>query len=82
MKTKSDEVSLNMKLGEAYFVNTGWLHRVINPSNNIRIVLILGIDYNNLSNKESPIYMNYVVKNNWKFDTKTIKKELYDLQRK
>jgi len=52
-KTKSDEVSLNMKLGEAYFVNTGWLHRVINPSNNIRIVLIFGIDYNNLPNKES-----------------------------
>ena len=42
-----------MKLGEAYFVNTGWLHRVINPSNNIRIVLIFGIDYNNLPNKES-----------------------------
>ena len=52
-KTKTDEVSLDMQLGKAYFVNTGWLHRVINSSNNIRIVLIFGVDYNNIPNKET-----------------------------
>jgi len=52
-KTKIEEVSLDMKLGEAYFVNTGWLHRVINPTDSIRVVLLFGIDYNDLPNKES-----------------------------
>jgi hypothetical protein len=42
-----------MQLGEAYFVNTGWLHRVINPTDSIRVVLLFGIDYENLPNKES-----------------------------
>ena len=51
-KTKTDEVSLDMQLGEAYFVNTGWLHRVINPADSIRIVLIFGIDYDNIPNKK------------------------------
>ena len=51
-KTKTEEVNLDMELGNAYFVNTGWLHRVVNPSDNIRIVLIFGIDYKNLPNKE------------------------------
>jgi len=51
-KTKTEEVSLDMKLGEAYFVNTGWLHRVINPTDSIRIVLLFGIEYENLPNKE------------------------------
>ena len=40
-----------MKLGEAYFVNTGWLHRVINPTDSIRIVLLFGVDYKNISGK-------------------------------
>ena len=52
-KTKIEEISLEMQNGNAYFVNTGWLHRVVNPSNNTRIVLIFGIDYQNLPNKES-----------------------------
>tara|TARA_R110000868_G_scaffold385262_1_gene653054 strand:- start:1127 stop:1705 length:579 start_codon:yes stop_codon:yes gene_type:complete len=52
-KTKTEEISLDMNLGEAYFVNTGWLHRVINPTDGIRIVLLFGIDYENLPNKES-----------------------------
>jgi hypothetical protein len=51
-KTKTEEVSLDMQLGEAYFVNTGWLHRVINPADSTRIVLIFGIDYDNLPDKE------------------------------
>ena len=51
-KTKTEEVSLEMQSGNAYFVNTGWLHRVINPTDDIRIVLLFGIDYNNLPNKE------------------------------
>ena len=51
-KTKTEEVSLEMQPGNAYFVNTGWLHRVINPTDDIRIVLLFGIDYNNLPNKE------------------------------
>ncbi len=51
-KTKTEEVSLDMQLGEAYFVNTGWLHRVINPADSTRIVLIFGIDYDNISNKK------------------------------
>lgn len=52
-KTKTEEVNLDMELGNAYFVNTGWLHRVVNPSDNIRIVLIFGIDYKNLPNKKA-----------------------------
>jgi hypothetical protein len=50
-KTKTEEVSLTMKLGEAYFVNTGWLHRVINPTDSIRVVLLFGVDYKNISGK-------------------------------
>ena len=52
-KTKTEEVSLDMEIGNTYFVNTGWLHRVINESNNIRIVLICGVDYKNIPNKET-----------------------------
>ena len=36
-KTKTEEVSLDMQQGHSYFVNTGWLHRVTNDSNNTRI---------------------------------------------
>lgn len=52
-KTKTGEVDLDMKIGEAYFVNTGWLHRVVNASDNTRIVLIFGVDYNNIPDKEN-----------------------------
>ena len=52
-KTKTEEVSLDMQLGHSYFVNTGWLHRVVNDSNNTRIVLIFGIDYDNIPEKEN-----------------------------
>jgi hypothetical protein len=51
-KTKTGEVELDMQLGNVYFVNTGWLHRVVNPSDNTRIVLIFGIDYQNIPNRE------------------------------
>jgi len=52
-KTKKGETDLDMKIGEAYFVNTGWPHRVINASNNTRIVLIFGVDYDNIPDKEN-----------------------------
>ena len=52
-KTKTEEITLDMQSGKSYFVNTGWLHRVINNSNNIRIVLIFGVDSHNIRNKES-----------------------------
>jgi hypothetical protein len=51
-KTKTEEVSLDMQQGMSYFVNTGWLHRVTNESDNTRIVLIFGVDYDNIPNKE------------------------------
>lgn len=51
-KTKTEEVSLDMQQGNSYFVNTGWLHRVTNNSNNTRIVLIFGVDYKNIPNRE------------------------------
>jgi len=49
-KTKTGQTTLEMKIGHSYFVNTGWLHRVQNNSNNVRIVLIFGIDYENIPN--------------------------------
>lgn len=52
-KTKTEEVSLDMQQGNSYFVNTGWLHRVTNESNNTRIVLIFGVDYRNIPNGEN-----------------------------
>jgi hypothetical protein len=52
-KTKTEEVNLDMQQGNSYFVNTGWLHRVTNESNNTRIVLIFGVDYENIPNRES-----------------------------
>ena len=51
-KTKTEEVDLDMEIGCAYFVNTGWLHRVTNQSDNVRVVLIFGVDYDNIPNKE------------------------------
>ena len=53
MENKTEEVSLDMQRGKSYFVNTGWLHRVTNDSDNTRIVLIFGVDYDNIPNKES-----------------------------
>lgn len=52
-KTKRGQFDLEMELGNAYFVNAGWLHRVVNESDNERIVLIFGIDYDNIPEKES-----------------------------
>lgn len=52
-KIKEKEISLSMKRGNAYFINTGWLHRVINPGKSNRIVLIFGIDYYNIPYKET-----------------------------
>lgn len=54
-KTKTQEISLEMQNGNAYFVNTGWLHRVINPTEHQRVVLIFGIDYSNIPEKETLI---------------------------
>jgi hypothetical protein len=51
-KTKQGHSSLIMKTNSAYFVNTGWTHRVVNTTDSTRIVLIFGILFDNLPNKE------------------------------
>jgi len=51
-KTKQGNTEVEMQPGNTYFVNTGWMHRVVNESNNVRIVLIFGIDYDNIPQKE------------------------------
>ncbi len=43
--------SLVMKKGDVWFINTGWIHRVVN-GNNIRRVAILGFHYDDLKNNE------------------------------
>jgi len=45
------ERHLNMENGNVYFVNTGWSHRVVNEKDR-RIVLIFGIEYKDIPNKE------------------------------
>ena len=45
------ERHLEMKNGNVYFVNTGWSHRVVNEKE-WRIVLIFGIEYKDIPNKE------------------------------
>lgn len=52
-KTKTGVTEVEMEPGKAYFVNTGWTHRVENQSSNVRIVLIFGIDYDNIPDKTS-----------------------------
>ena len=44
--------ALTMEDGHAYFVNTGWSHRVVN-NDKWRIVLIFGIEYKNIPDKEA-----------------------------
>jgi len=51
-KTKTNFVETEMNPSCAYFVNTGWTHRVVNNSNDVRINLIFGVEYSNLPNKE------------------------------
>lgn len=51
-KTKTGEESNYMNDHHLYFINTGWTHRVINPTTSDRIVLIVGIDYDVIPNKE------------------------------
>jgi hypothetical protein len=43
-KTKSGIESLHMEKGKIYFVNVGWMHRVLNTEG-LRRVAILGFDY-------------------------------------
>lgn len=40
--------SNKFKIGECWFTNTGWPHRVFNNSDKIRINLLFGIDYKNI----------------------------------
>ena len=51
-KTKQGHSSLIMHPNNAYFVNTGWTHRVVNTTDSTRIVLIFGILFDDLPNKE------------------------------
>lgn len=57
-KTKRGEFDLEMIVGNTYFVNAGWLHRVVNESDNVRVVLIFGIDYDNIPEKELLLIKN------------------------
>lgn len=41
--------SNKFKVGECWFTNTGWPHRVFNNTDKIRINLLFGIDYKNIS---------------------------------
>ena len=41
--------SNKFKVGECWFTNTGWPHRVFNNSDKIRINLLFGIDHKNIS---------------------------------
>lgn len=52
-RTKKEEFLYEMKDNQAYFINTGWTHRVTNSGNATRVVLIAGVDYENLPNKEN-----------------------------
>jgi len=52
-KTKQGQSEVEMTTGNVYFVNTGWLHRVVNESENVRIVLIFGVDYDNIPDKQA-----------------------------
>jgi hypothetical protein len=47
-KTKNDEFSLKMNVGDIYFINTGWSHRVVNKSENIRKVGIFGFKFSEI----------------------------------
>lgn len=51
-KTKQGHDTLIMSPGNAYFVNTGWTHRVVNTTNDIRIVLIVGVLFDDIPNNE------------------------------
>jgi hypothetical protein len=39
-----------MHENEIYFINTGWKHRVVNESNDERIVAIFGFHFDDLQN--------------------------------
>lgn len=49
-KDKSDYYSLQMKVGEVWFINTGWPHRVVN-NEGLRRSAVFGFDYNDAINK-------------------------------
>jgi hypothetical protein len=51
-RTKQGHSSLTMIPGNSYFVNTGWTHRVVNTTNDVRIVLIFGVLFNNIPNNK------------------------------
>lgn len=52
-RTRTNSYTLSMSPQNAYFINTGWLHRVVNNSNETRIVLIAGIAFDDIPNKET-----------------------------
>ena len=47
MENKNRRSKFGYAKRHSYFVNTGWLDRVTNDSDNTRIVLIFGVDYDN-----------------------------------
>jgi hypothetical protein len=49
-ETKKAKECLNMHENEIYFINTGWKHRVVNESNDERIVAIFGFHFDDLQN--------------------------------
>jgi hypothetical protein len=48
VKDKSGTHILRMQKGGIYFINTGWLHRVVNSSDNVRTVAIFGFRFHTL----------------------------------
>jgi hypothetical protein len=51
-ETKNFKESLTMDENDIYFINTGWRHRVINNSNEERIVAIFGFHFKDFKNNE------------------------------
>lgn len=49
-KDKNNYYSLQMKVGEIWFINTGWVHRVVNGEG-LRRSAIFGFNYNDIINK-------------------------------
>ena len=49
IKRRGKVESEKFKVGECWFTNTGWSHRVFNNSNKIRINLLFGIDHSNIA---------------------------------
>lgn len=54
-RTKTEEYVLKMEVGDIYFINTGWSHRVVNKSKCVRKVSVFGFKFSeaplNIQNK-------------------------------